>query len=340
LAQAGWFALLCGSIVVGVRALVRAARPKAGPELWAITSGVVLLSACVRWGMTPQQGAPLMLGLLCLFLAALHGERAWVALALAIVAVALKMTLALPFLALLVLHRRYAAVAATLAASAVFDVAGFVRVGGLRTLSLYQENVRQLEAFGDINTPDPWDPLSVARLDWTYLFYGLTGNLGAARLATLLLSGAVALWLLIEMLRVRRPIDVTTSAAFLAPTVLLGCACVYHHHYDISPFVAPLVVLALRARDVRPPAWTVAALAPLVVIMALLPAAQIGPLAVRLFGPSGVGLKNLMFPLSLSLAMAGSLAILRQTVKQSAHPRSTPLPDLPPVQASFADSRG
>jgi hypothetical protein len=69
-----WLALLIGAIAGGVRLLLGVVAPKL-VLVWPLVAGLVLLSASVRWGMTALQGAPLLLGLLCVLIAALHTDR-------------------------------------------------------------------------------------------------------------------------------------------------------------------------------------------------------------------------------------------------------------------------
>ncbi len=130
-----WYALMTLAVVCGVRALVRTAAPTAGRHIWMITAGLVLISSALRWGMTPLQGAPLVLGLLCFLIVSLHADRPYLAFAIAAFATAFKITLALPFLGLLFLYRRHSAWVAALVVWVMLNAAGFARLGGLSALA-------------------------------------------------------------------------------------------------------------------------------------------------------------------------------------------------------------
>src|SRR5947207_2411219 len=86
-----WIATLSAAVVAGVRVIVRLALPDATTDVWMALAGGVLLSAVMRWGMTPLQGAPLTFGLLCFFVAALVRGRFGFAAGIAAFAMAFKM---------------------------------------------------------------------------------------------------------------------------------------------------------------------------------------------------------------------------------------------------------
>ncbi len=312
-----WFVLLSVSMIFGVRALVQRVAPGRPSYVWTISAGIVLLSSAVRWGMMLLQGAPLVLGLLCLFVALLHGERPRLTLIVAALATALKMTLALPFLGLLALHRRFGALAASLGAWLLLDVVGFLRMGR-DSFAMYRENMGSLEALNTVNAPDPWSNPALPRLDWTFLVYGITGQLTVARLATFALSGGVALWLLFAGYRARQRPSLATSTAFLAALVCLGSLAVYHHEYDACLFLTPLLLGFFLWQKKRPPTWTLLVLAPLTLMLLLLPLGVVRGIMTDHFGTLGVGLTKLSFPVAFSLAICGSLGIIHWNARAEA----------------------
>src|SRR6185369_1536250 len=310
LAKLAWLLTIDIVLITGLRALVRYAAPEAGSHVWMFTVGVVLLSSALRWGMMLLQAAPLLLGMLCWFVVVLQREQRGWATALAILAVAIKMTLSLPFLGLLLLRRRYLAACAAVSTWAALNAVGFLRMG-TTAFNDYRQSVATLEAFGNINTPDPWNALSLPRLDWTYLFYGLSGNLTLAKLATLGLSGVVSLWLLKEGFFSRQPPTLQETTLFLAPLVCLGSLCVYHHQYDACMVFCP-AVLALLVFGKRPrPAWAGLVTLPLLTMILILPIGLAQRFASALLGPVGVGLLKLSFPIAFTAALIGSIAMLR-----------------------------
>ena len=312
--RALWFLIMNATLVLGVRSLVRFVVPKSQPHVWLITAGLLLFSAAVRWGMMLLQGAPFMLGLLCFFVPAFVARRTRLTLVLAVLATAFKMTLALPFVGLLLLRRRIAAAAVVGAVWLALNALGFWCMGG-GALATYRHNVAIFEALGvpgNINGPDPWLGVSLPRLDWVFLFYGVTGNLPLARLANLACSTLVALWLLREGLRVRGPLELSTAALFLTPLVCLGSLCVYHHQYDVALFFVPVLLTYFGPASLRKPSWALALGLPLALIVALLPIGAVQHVIEVTLGSHWVGLLKLTFPVALTLALAGSLVLLRR----------------------------
>jgi len=325
LARLVWLFVLELVAVLGVRSLVRRLAPSAGPEVWVACAGVVMLSSALRWAMLLLQGAPLVLGLLCWFLSALHGGRPRLAALIAAIAVAVKMTLSVPFVGLLILQRRFVAAFAGVATWASLNALGFLRMGA-DALPDYRASVGKLEAFGDINSPDPWNVVSSPRLDWTSLLYGTTGNLPFARLGTLALTGLVCLWLLREGLRERAPRSLEATALFLPPLVILGCLCVYHHHYDSCLYFAPVLALYLVFGWQRLRNWGFFLLLPPLLLMLVLPFGKAQDLVNSVFGLRGVGLLKLSFPIAFSGALVGSLLLLSRGEWRGSLARDTASP--------------
>ena len=294
-------------IVVGIRELVRLARPDAPPHLWMIAAGIVLASSAMRWGMMLLQVAPLVLGLLCVFVSLLHRGKTRAAVAVAIVAMALKMTLAGPFLGLLALRRHFVAAATVVAAWVTLNVIGFWRMGS-GAFAHYQRNIGELEQLGHISSPDPWRPIALPRLDWVSLFYGVTGDLTFARGAAVAVAAACLLWLAWFALRTPRPRDLRTTAVFLGAATCLGSLGVYHHQYDAILFFAPaLLGVLLFDPKFR---WGYVLVAPLVAMILVLPIGQAQAVLVSTLGLTGVGLLKLSFPVAFTLALLGCFLLI------------------------------
>jgi len=310
LAKLAWLLTIDIVLITGVRALVRFAAPEAGNHVWMLTVGVVLLSSALRWSMMLLQAAPLVLGMLCWFVVVVQREQRGWSTVLAIIAVAVKMTLSLPFLGLLLLRRRYLAACAAVSTWAALNTIGFIRMGST-AFNDYRQSVATLEAFGNINTPDPWNALSLPRLDWTYLFYGLSGNLAMAKLATLALTGFVSLWLLKEGFFARQPPTLEDTTLFLAPLVCLGSLCVYHHQYDACMYFCPAILTIIGVGKRARPRWAAVMTLPLLAMILVLPIGVAQRLASSVLGPFGVGLLKLSFPIAFTAALIGSLAMLR-----------------------------
>lgn len=312
-----WFALLTAAVVLGIRAVVRHGKPQGSAAIWTGLGGAALLTAVVRWGITPLQGAPLILGALFFFVLALHSGRDKLAFVIAAYVAAFKITLALPFFGLLVLHRRHATWVGALALAVGANVLAFARMGGMAIFRAYQANVALAEAVDDINTPNPWVTFSIPRLDWAYLFYGTTGNIALSRAVTLAASAAAGLWVLREMRRYGKSPDLATTSVFLLPLVCLSLLSVYHHHYDASLLIAPLAFIAAGSAQLRRPRWALGLVAPIVALMTFFPVRVVRDLLWRAFGERAVGLMNIAFPIAVTLALVGSLVLLRRHLEAS-----------------------
>jgi hypothetical protein len=313
-AQLLWLATLVAAVVLGIRTLLRVLGEPGREVPWTVVAGIVLFSASIRWGMTPLQGAPLIVGLLCLFVACLDSGKYLPAFAITTFVLVFKPTVALPFGGLLLLHRRFREIAAASAIAGMAHVAGFARVGGLAAFRAYTEGIAKLEAPGSLNTPDPWDPKSSPRIDWIYLYTGLTGDSQLAKQLSLATTAFVASWLLWSAWRVRARLDQQTTACFLLALTCLGMLCVYHHHYDVSAVIVPLLMLAAlhRGRVFRLPANFLLLAGPLVAMIALFPVAIGAQLLRSLGGRAAVGYMNIAFPSCVTLALiAGCLLIQR-----------------------------
>jgi Glycosyltransferase family 87 len=320
-AQSLWFLLMAAAVIVGVRALIKLALPNAPSSVWLFSASAVMLSACIRWGMTPLQGAPLVFGLLALLVVSLHTNAPRVAMLTVAGVTAMKFTVAFPFLALLLLHKRYAALVQATVIVVVLNVLGFARIGGWSAFVKYRAGLQGHELYGTVDSPDPWDLQSVPRLDWAYMLNGLFGPFEPFRVIALLAFGLVCFWLLSRSAPLSgKAISLECTAIFLVPLVCVNQLAIYHHHYDISPLLAPLLIIAAKRNEARyfndPVAWFL--MAPLAVMMALLPLAISQTFAVKLLGASGHGLLNLAFPIATTLMLAGSLIFVARLTRKSA----------------------
>jgi hypothetical protein len=310
------------AVVWGIRALVRTAAPKAPAQVWMISAGVVLASAAMRWGMMLLQLSPLVLGLLCWFVSLLNTPRRKLALAVAMLAMVLKMTLGLPFLALLTLRRRWWDIALIATTCLALNALGFWLMGP-GSFAQYQSNIAGLEDLGYINSPDLWRPVALPRLDWVALFYVVTGSLTLARVTALALTGACGLWLLWIVLRSPRQTEMRTIAPLLGALVCLGSLGVYHHQYDAVVFFAPaLLGLLVFDGHFRLGHFLIA---PLVLMILTLPIGKAQTVLGSAMGLAGVALVKLAFPVLFTLALVGCLLLIESphTSIESPHEPAT-----------------
>jgi hypothetical protein len=292
------------AVVFGVRELFRIRPGATPPSAWYIAAAVVLASAAMRWGAMLLQVAPLIFGLLCLFIAALHRNRPKLAVAIAMLVICLKMTLALPFVGLLAVYRRFGAAVAIAGSWVCINALGFWRLGH-GSFAGYRKNVAMLEDMSQISSPDPWRPVALPRLDWVSLSYGVTQNLTLSRVISLALTTFFALWLFREWRRNSKTLTLRNTALFLPALVCLNSSAVYHHQYDAIMFFAPVFVgwLCLERR-VTP---AIALCAPLVLMIVALPIGKVQGLLQQSLGLFGVGLLKLSFPVAFTLALIGSM---------------------------------
>jgi hypothetical protein len=313
-----WFLVTTAAVVAGVRSLVLLASPHSPSFVWLFASAAVLLSACMRWGIAALQSAPLVFALLAVLVFALHTHRPRLALFVVTYVTALKFTLAFPFLALLVLHKRYKLLVGSVACVAALNVLGFARVGGWKAVSQFRDGIQGHEAFGTVDSPDPWDPVSSSRLDWSYLLNGVFGYNENFKLVAIAAFGMTILWLYTRSLRLTEPISLETSAAFLAPLTCAGLLCIYHHPYDCSALYVPLIIMFAKRIQTgafdNTFAWFLTM--PLVVIMVCLPWVRALKFADAGGLPGGRGLVNMLFPIATTMLLFGTLVFVRDVTNR------------------------
>jgi hypothetical protein len=313
-AQLLWVAVLIGVVVLGTRGLVRMSGKPEKTATWMAIAGFVLLSASIRWGMTPLQPAPLVMGLLCLFVVCIDKNKYVAASAITTYVLVLKFTVALPFVGLMLVRGRWREIAVAVAIAGLAHVAGFASVGGTAAFSEYTQGVAGLEALGSINTPDPWDPMSSPRLDWTYLYTGLIGAPEIGKRLSQATTVLVAIWLSWSVWRLRDRLDRQATATILLALTCFGILSVYHHHYDVSAALVPLMMLGAMHLGgiIKPSTSFLVLMGPLAAIMALLPVATVQGVLLSVGGPRAVGYMNIAFPISVTLALIASCLDLRR----------------------------
>ena len=325
-AQLLWQALLICFVVLGTRALVRMWDQDEKRATWMAIAGLVLLSASIRWGMTHLQAAPLIMGLLCLFVVCIDKNKYLAASAIATYVLIFKFSVALPFVGLLLARGRWRDVAVAVAIAGLAQVAGFARVGGIAAFSDYTQGIAGLEALGSINTPDPWDPMSSPRLDWTYLYTGLIGVPEIGRRLSQVTTVLVAIWLSWSMWQLRDHLDRHATATILLALTCFGILCVYHHHYDLSAALVSLMMLGIMHLGgiINLPTSFLVLTGPLAAMIALLPLATVQGVLLSVGGPRAAGYLNIAFPISVTLALIASCLDLQRL-------RSDDRPEKPPL---------
>jgi hypothetical protein len=185
---------------------------------------------------------------------------------------------------------------------------------GTSSLAAYRRSVATFNDMASINSPNPWSLVSLPRLDWLSLFYGLSANLHVAQLMSLACSIVASLWLLRQFPRVRPPPNLLMTSMFLTPLLCLGSLAVYHHQYDLCLFFAPVLLVYFGPLQLRRPSWTVPLLMPLLVMIALLPIGAVQHAIQSIVGDRAVGVLKLAFPVAVTLAFFGSAGTLASNV--------------------------
>jgi Glycosyltransferase family 87 len=311
--------LFVGALVTAVWVLFGLARPKAPWTIRLSVAALVLLSACARWCWTPVQLGPLLAALLVATLAGVRRDRPWLSYLATTLVIALKPTVVLPFILLLVLHRKYKTLLLAFGTNVVLNVIAFARLGGFHALGDYRRGTSTLERLGGINTPNFWERVSIPRVDWTYLLTGLTGSLGLGRVLALLGGGALAAFLFLACLRLSQPPSMADSCRIMLAGTCVGLVIVYHHHYELVMLIPPLLLAAMlhRELDLTWSRWTTWSFMPITLIMLLVPASLGTNTFYSLLGQNGPGVFNLTFPVATTLALFGSLIMVIASMNSS-----------------------
>jgi hypothetical protein len=278
--------------------------------------GACMCTASFRHGLTSVQVAPLQVGLFGLFLVALDRKNGPAIFILSLLALCLKFTNALPFLALLVLRRHYTTLVSVIVLFIAINLAGFLRMGGLQILSEYQTNLKIVERL-PVNHPDPYLFGSLIRLDWEYLLNLFHIGLRNAAIVSKLLVLVSLGWLVLEARRAGiRPDTWEKTALFAVPLTCIGILSVYHHHYEAIAFVPLLLIYAFASEPIRSSAavrvFAVSVL-PFVLLYSVQQVVSIGDK----FGPTAAALYKCVGAIVATIALICSLIVLRRYINES-----------------------
>jgi len=275
--------------------------------------GAVLCSAGARWGFMYLQAAPLIFGLLGLFLWELNKQRRASAFAIGTLVIFLKFTLFIPFAGLALIRGRLLLVAAVVAMWTVANVVGFALVGGMEAVDGYRANMTLFERADQPNYPDFRAPTSMQRLDWPYLLNALSPDLLRSQIIAMFLAVLFGAWLLWELYRVRRFADEPgTTVAFLGPLVCFSLLSVYHHHYDAIALLGPVLVYLGRPAEPSDRLLILLFVAPVIAFVGFWPVEKSQQLVEAIFGEGNANGLKLVGALCVNLAFGVSLVLLRR----------------------------
>ncbi len=322
LAKMIWFAISYILLVGGLWRLITHFAPGWNKRDTVLAIGLVLCASCVRWGFGLLQYAPIMLGLISLFIVMLMRGRTGLVVLIGSVILCLKPTFGVPIFALALLQRRYGLTFILLAVFLLVNLVGFDRIGGVTALKTYYANITSFDAPGFHGYPNPYSPTYSVRLDWPYLLAAVTRNVPRAKALGMLLS--VGAFFLVAWEWFRLPANdspITASiACLIGPVISLSLLSVYHEEYDFSLLIIPLIILLGQAKNLRLRRWALICFAaPIVIWGGLYPPTHLGP-----FGGGWLdwivsalgGLWWLKIQLSLTVVIAFiiSLIVLHQYV--------------------------
>ncbi|MBV9354476.1 MAG: DUF2029 domain-containing protein, partial [Chloroflexi bacterium] len=319
-ARSVWFLLSVGVLLVGVYQLMRLFAPSWTLGVRIAVLGTLMCTSAARWGFYYLQPAPLIFGLLCLYLVALNRKRSVLAGVAAAFVLCLKATLALPFIALALLQRRYALAGCVLAIWVLANGLGFLRMGGIDALHGYQSNMALFQQADQLNYPDFRAPNSMQQLDWPYLLNAVDPNLTRSDWLAKVLTGVSLLILMWQWLRCRALAEpVETARVFLGPLVCLCLLSVYHHHYDAIVLFGPVIgYLSTPGRHAKQ--LIVLFVVPVMVFAGLYQVEESQVLLDRAFGDGASLIMKLLGVICVNLAFVASLLLLNEFVCARAGP--------------------
>jgi hypothetical protein len=316
LASLCWFMVLAAVSLGSVWAAIKTFAPRLHPAVTALVMGVVFCAACTRWGFASLQTAPVANGLVALFVWALIARKDGLALLFGALGLCVKVTNGLPFVVIALIRRQYALACGIVAICLLVNAAGFARLGGAAALKDYKGHVALTEAKSNItNYPDPHETGALVRLDWQYLLNGLYPNVQLHKKTSILLT--ILGLALVGWLAARRRWQLTDRAAlgaFLGPVVCISLLAVYHHHYEASVLVAPVIAYAFGPDELRrlPGARTFLwAIVPYITLYFI----GVETMVARRFGESAMLYPRILGPLLVVVALGASLTALAQFVR-------------------------
>ena len=255
-----WFVVTFGVMFWGVWHFMTVFIPRWDNSVKLLVLGLLASAACTRWSFKVAQPGPVVLGLFGVFLAELKKGRSWTCVLCGALVVSTKVTFGIPFFLVALALRRVRMVVIMLAFWGVLNVVGLYGMGGPKILADYKANFAQFERPDQLNYPDPRGWNSLARTDWPYVLNAIQPNFQRNTLIGYALTLLSTAWLAREALRAKKRINedaiLLAVAGVVAPLSMLA---VYHHHYDMSILLLPVIgYIGLREfRGVRAVWWYV-----------------------------------------------------------------------------------
>ncbi len=270
--------------------------------------GATACASSVRWSVQLLQSAILLTALAALFLNALLTKKIFSATVYTVLALCLKLTLALPFVGILLLCRKFKAVGLAVALFGIAMVIAFLIAGGTPALTAYKNSMAAIETDAQqINSPDPYLYQSLPRLDFPYLLHWLRRDASFARTGGIALTLICVVILLWQGWQARVIKDCSHVALLFYPSLAcLTLLIVYHHHYD---GILLLLAFVLTLHPLFAPVRSVLLLfgLPLLFYLTLFPQAQVQFFLTSYGGLAGSAFAKTFGALATVLFFIGSL---------------------------------
>ncbi len=307
-----WFVVMMAVMLYGIWSFLDCYGQRLSTAKRSVLLGLICCSSCMRWGFYALQAAPMLVGLLGLFMAAIRKQNRIQLALIAGIVICLKFTVSLPFLGLALLDRRFKLIGFALGLCILLNVSGFIRMGGTAALNSYKVNMARLDTPHTVDYPSPWDSTTIERTDWPYLLNGISENLPRSKTISAVLTMVSLGWLGREWWRSRgltRESDL--FAAFLGPLMCLDLLCVYHHHYDSALLLIPILLYLFSAKLKNLPgvrAFTI----PLSIFLAFYTVHQLEVLVSHFIGHESALILKMIGSSLITIGFISSLFILKR----------------------------
>jgi len=312
-----WFVLGIVVMLYGLWRFMAAYMPRWDRSLRTLVLGVVMCTACVRWGFKVAQPVSLVLGLFAIFMVEFRTGRTWLAISCAAISGAIKVTFGMPFVLLALALRRFKIAIVLAGIWGTMNLVGMYGMGGPKIMADFKANMATFERADQLNYPDPRGFNSLARTDWPYILNAASPNFPRNKLIGHILTLASLAWIAFEVLRAQPRLleeDVPTLA-LTGPISALSMLSVYHHHYDIGLLLLPLLAYVGRPELRRVPAsW--AFILPVGLYAGLYPYDKFAKLLEAIMGPSYVLISKPMACAVCIAALVSSMLVVRAVLRK------------------------
>jgi|GEM_PF-2888157 len=314
-----WFVLGIIVMLYGLWRFMDAFLPGWDRSLRVLVLGMVMCTACVRWGFKVAQPVSLVLGLFAIFVVEFRGGRTWLAIFCAAISGAIKVTFGMPFVLLALACRRIKIAIVLVGIWGVMNLVGMYGMGGPKIMADFKANMATFERPDQLNYPDPRGFNSLARTDWPYVLNAISPDFSRNNLIGHTLTLASLAWLVFEVLRTKpRLVERDTpTLALMGPIASLSMLSVYHHHYDIGLLLLPWLAYVGRPELRRlKAAW--AFLVPVGLYAGLYPYDKFAKLLEAIMGPSYVLISKPMACAVCIIGLVSSMLVVRAVLRGGA----------------------